>query len=65
MLLPGEEAHHSFHPTQGAVLYAQRLHPKIIEKIYELVNRVWEPRQEKEMLQLEQRMCPDLVTVIT
>ena len=38
MLLPGEEAHHSFHHTQGAVLYAQRLHPKIIEKIYELVK---------------------------
>ena len=28
VLLPGEEAHHSFHPTQGAVLYTQRLHPK-------------------------------------
>ena len=65
VLLPDEEAHHSLHPTQGAVSYAQRLHPKVIEKIYELVNDVCGPREEKEILQLEQRMCLDLVKVIT
>ena len=38
MLLPVEEAHQSFHETRGAAGYAQRIHPKLIEKIYELVS---------------------------
>ena len=37
VLLPTEEAHHAFHQTHGAASYAQRVHPKLIEKIYELV----------------------------
>ena len=36
-LLPTEEAHHSFHETKGASGYAQRIHPKLIEKIYDFV----------------------------
>ena len=38
VLLPTEEAHHSFHETKGAAGYAQRIHPKLVEKIYELVS---------------------------
>ena len=37
VLLPDEEAHHAFPQTHGAASYAQRVHPKLIEKIYELV----------------------------
>ena len=37
VLLLTEEAHHTFHQTHGAASYAQRVHPKLIEKIYELV----------------------------
>ena len=37
VLLPTDEAHHAFHQTHGASSYAQRVHPKLIEKIYELV----------------------------
>ena len=38
ILLPTEEAHHSFHETKGAAGYAQKIHPKLIEKIYSLVS---------------------------
>ena len=38
VLLPTAEAHHSFHETKGAAGYAQRIHPKLVEKIYELVS---------------------------
>lgn len=38
VLLPTEEAHHSFHQTRGPAGYAQRIHPKLIEKVYELVS---------------------------
>ena len=38
VLLPTEEAHHSIHETKGAAGYAQRVHPKLVEKIYELVS---------------------------
>ena len=30
--------HHAYHETNGATSYAQRVHPKLIEKIYELVS---------------------------
>jgi len=33
VLLPTEEAHHSFHETKEAAGYAQRIHPKLVEKI--------------------------------
>ena len=38
VLLPTEEAHHSFHETKGAAGYAQRIHPMLVEKIYQLVS---------------------------
>ena len=38
LLLPTEQAHHSFHPTHGPASYAQQTHPKVIEMIYELVT---------------------------
>ena len=38
VLLPTEEAHHSFHETKGAAGYAQRIHPKLVEKILRLVS---------------------------
>ena len=38
ILLPTEEAHHSFHQTKRAAGYAQRIHPKLVEKIHELVS---------------------------
>ena len=38
VFLPTEEAHHSFHETKGAAGYAQRIHPKLLEKIYEVVS---------------------------
>ena len=37
VLLPNEEAHHSFHETKGTSGYAQHNHPKLIERIYDLV----------------------------
>ena len=37
-ILPGEEVHHAYHETHGATSHAQRAHPKLIEKIYELVS---------------------------
>ena len=38
VLLPTEEAHHLFHQTRGPAGYAQRIHPKLFEKVYELVS---------------------------
>ena len=38
VIFPEEEAHHAFHQTHGAASYAQRIHPKLIEKIHELVS---------------------------
>ena len=38
VILPGEEVHHAYHETHGNTSYAQRVHPKLIEKIYELVS---------------------------
>ena len=37
VVLPTKEAHHSAHPTEGAIGYAQRIHPKLVEKIQDLV----------------------------
>jgi len=37
VVLPTEQAHHNYHRTDGAVLFAQRVHPKLVAKIYELV----------------------------
>lgn len=38
VLLPTKEAHRSYHPTSGPAGFAQRVHPKIIEKINLLVG---------------------------
>lgn len=35
--LPTAEAHHQCHPTGREVAIAQRVHPKIVDKIHELV----------------------------
>ena len=31
VVLPTKEAHHSIHPTEGPIGYAQRMHPKLAE----------------------------------
>ena len=46
VLLPTEEAHHSFHQTRGPAEYAQRIHPKLSEKHYELVSEGITDKQE-------------------
>ena len=46
VLLPSEEAHHSFHQKRGPAGYAQRIHPKLTEKIYELVSEGISDKQE-------------------
>ena len=38
VLLPTQEAHHSFHKTSGEVGFSQKIHPKLVEKINELVS---------------------------
>ena len=38
VVLPTKEAHHSVHPTEGPIGYAQRMHPKLAEKIQDLVS---------------------------
>ena len=38
VLLPTVKAHESYHPTSGAAGFAQRVHPKITEKINTLVG---------------------------
>ena len=44
--LPTAEAHHQCHPTGREVAMAQRVHPKIIDKIYQLVlDSVTDPVQ--------------------
>ena len=36
--LPTEEVHHATHPTRGAHLMAQRIHPTVAQRISELVG---------------------------
>ena len=38
VVLPTKEAHHKVHPTDGAIGYAQKMHPKISMKIHNLVS---------------------------
>ena len=45
VLLPTKEAHESYHPTSGPAGFAQRVHPKIIEKINLLVREVEEVKR--------------------
>lgn len=66
--LPEEEAHHAFHETQGAVSYAQRIHPKLIEKIHELVSEgLTEVQEIKRALKhyVQHILCPDIKPGLT
>ena len=36
--LPSTEAHHTTHPTGGVYRMAQKVHPKLLEKIHQLVS---------------------------
>ena len=38
VVLPTKEAHKSYHDTNRAASFAQRIHPKLVSKIYELVS---------------------------
>ena len=38
--LPSAEAHHTTHPTGGIYGMAQKIHPKLVEKIHQLVSGV-------------------------
>ena len=38
IVLPTEEAHKDYHDTNGAASFAQKIHPKLVSKIYELVS---------------------------
>lgn len=55
ILLPEEEAHHAFHPTHGPASYAYHMHPKLKEKMYEMVaDGTTEVCEVKELLSI---MC--------
>ena len=55
VVLPTKEAHHSVHPTEGPIGYAQRMHPKLAEKIQDLVSEV--TRALKYFV--NHTLCPD------
>ena len=68
VLLPTEEAHHSFHETKGAAGYAQRMHPKLTEKVYELVSEgVTDTQEVKRALKhyTMHVLCPENKPEIT
>ena len=46
VIIPGEEVNHAYHETHGATSYAQRVHPKLIEKIYGLASEGTNEAQE-------------------
>ena len=62
VVLPREEAHHAFHETQGAAGYGQRIHPKLVDKIYELVAEgITNTQEVKRSLKhyVKHILCPD------
>ena len=62
LLLPTGEAHHSFHETKGPAGYAQRIHPKLIEKNYELVSEgITDTQEVKRALKhyTLHELCPE------
>ena len=66
--LPEEEAHHGYHQTHGAASYAQRIHPKLIEKIYELVSEgITEIQEVKRSLKnyVQHSLCADIKPDLT
>lgn len=59
--LPAEEAHHKSHKTGGMHAMAQRVHPKVIMKIHELVGAgISEVSEVKRALKLyiTKELCP-------
>ena len=68
VILPGEEAHHEYHETHGAASYAQRIHPKLIEQIYELVGEgTTEVLEVKRALKhyVQHSLCADVKPDLT
>ncbi len=68
VILPGEEVHHAYHETHGATSYAQRVHPKLIEKIYELVSEgTTEVQEIKRALKhyVQHSLCIDVKLDVT
>ena len=68
VILPGEEVHHAHHETHGATSYAQRVHPKLIEKIYELVSEgTAEVQEVKQALKhnVQHSLCVDVKPDVT
>ena len=67
VILPGEEAHHEYHDTHGAASYAQRIYPKLVEKIYELVGEgTTEVQEVKRALKhyVQHNLCADVKPVL-
>ena len=63
IVLPTKEAHHSVHPTEGAIGYAQRKHPKLAEKkiqdlVAEGVTNVPEVTRTLKYV-VNYTLCPD------
>ena len=68
VILPGEEVHHACHETHGATSYAQCVHPKLIEKIYELVSEgTTEVQEVKRALKhyVQHSLCVDVKPDVT
>ena len=68
LLLSTEQANHSFHPTHEPASYAQRTHPKLIEKIYELVTEgITEVQEVKRALKhhVLHVLCPEIKPELT
>ena len=68
VILPGEEVNHAYHETHGATSYAQPVHPKLIEKTYELVSEgTTEVREVKRTLKhyVQHSLCADVKFDVT
>ena len=72
IVLPTKEAHHSVHPTEGAIGYAQRMHPKLAEKIQDLVSEgitnvpeglVLQPNAHRAAKRRAQQVCKTYKTL--
>lgn len=62
VLLPNKEAHHSYHKTCGEAGFSQKIHPKLVGKINELVSEGTTDAQEvKRALKryVCHVLCPD------
>ena len=67
VILPSKEVH-QYHKTHGAASYAQRLHPKLIEKIHEFVTEGTTQVQEvKRALKhyVQHSLCVDIKPGLT